>query len=57
MAPRNHKPATPLFVHLEEAHKAGARWVACTACWKTRKADETWHFPCLPRGPISAHCP
>ena len=57
MAPRNHKPTTPIFVHVDEPYRPGIRWVACTACYKTRKADELWRFPCVPRGPIGVHCP
>jgi hypothetical protein len=56
MPPRNHRPPTPVFVHVEEPYKPSARWVACEACYKTRKADELWRFPCVPRRPMGTHC-
>ena len=45
------------FIHVEEPYRPNARWVACEACWKTRKANEPWRLPCTPRRAIGVHCP
>ena len=50
------KDKSIVHIHTEEPPKPKALWISCLACYKTRKADELWRFPCVPRRTMGTHC-